>query len=114
MIKTCILSEEQYVCIVDHVENEVKVYDVINEQSIFNIFFNELDSAICLNGALGDIVNLLNYLSNENELLKTEIDYIQNSISEHIKHQKTELGQKALKEIIEDYNNWLLGHKEMG
>lgn len=49
----------------------------------------------------------------ENEQLKKELNYIQNSISEHIKHQKTELGQKALKEIIEDYNEWLLGHKEL-
>lgn len=52
-------------------------------------------------------------LEEENEQLKQELDYIQNSISEHIKHQKTELGQKALKEIIEDYNEWLLGHKEL-
>ena len=49
----------------------------------------------------------------ENENLKKQLDYIQNSINEHIKHQKTELGQKALQEIIEDYNEWLLGHKEM-
>lgn len=49
----------------------------------------------------------------ENEELKQQLDYIQNSISEHIKHQKTELGQKTLKEIIEDYNDWLLGHKEL-
>ena len=49
----------------------------------------------------------------ENEELKKQLNYIQNSISEHIKHQKTELGQKALKEIIEDYNEWLLGHKEL-
>ena len=47
-----------------------------------------------------------------NEQLKRELDYIQNSITEHIKHQKTELGQKALKEVIKDYNEWLLGHKE--
>ena len=52
-------------------------------------------------------------LVKENKLLKTELDYIQNSITEHIKHQKTELGQKALKEIIEDYNEWMLGHKEL-
>ena len=52
-------------------------------------------------------------LEKENEELKQELAYIQNSITEHIKHQKTELGQKALKEIIEDYNEWLLGHKEL-
>lgn len=48
----------------------------------------------------------------ENENLKKQLDYIQNSINEHIKHQKTELAAKALKEIIEDYNEWMLGHKE--
>ncbi len=52
-------------------------------------------------------------LTEENEQLKQQLNYIQNSINEHIKHQKTELGQKALKEIIEDYNEWLLGHKEL-
>ena len=49
----------------------------------------------------------------ENENLKKQLDYIQNSINEHIKHQKTELVAKALKEIIEDYNEWMLGHKEL-
>ena len=49
----------------------------------------------------------------ENENLKKQLDYIQNSINEHIKHQKTELAAKALKEIIEDYNEWMLGHKEL-
>lgn len=49
----------------------------------------------------------------ENENLKKQLDYIQNSINEHIKHQKTELGQKALRKIIEDYNEWMLGHKEI-
>ena len=52
-------------------------------------------------------------LKEENEQLKKQLDYIQNSINEHIKHQKTELGQKALQEIIEDYNEWLLGHKRL-
>ena len=54
-----------------------------------------------------------NGLADENEQLKQQLNYIQNSISEHIKHQKTELCQNALKEIIEDYNEWLLGHKEL-
>ena len=49
----------------------------------------------------------------QNQNLQKQLDYIQNSISEHIKHQKTELGQKALREIIEDYNEWLLGHKRL-
>ena len=52
-------------------------------------------------------------LKGENKQLKQQFKYIQNSISEHIKHQKTELGHKALQEIIKDYNEWLLGHKEL-
>lgn len=61
-----------------------------------------------------EVVDLLNALYNEKGQLQKELDYIQNSITEHIKHQKTELGQKALKEIIVDYNEWMLGHKELG
>ena len=49
----------------------------------------------------------------ENENLKKQLDYIQNLINEHIKHQKTELGQKSLREVIQDYNDWLLGHEEV-
>ena len=62
---------------------------------------------------LREVCNLLNELNNKNKQLKQQFNYIQNSISEHIKHQKTELGQKALQEIIEDYNEWLLGHKRL-
>ena len=50
------------------------------------------------------------FLTQKIEQLQKELEYIQNSITEHIKHQKTELGQKALKEIIADYNEWMLGH----
>lgn len=113
-------ENKRYVRVLDHSENEVKIFDETNQKSIFNIFFNELDSAIGLNGALEDTVDLLNYfyeenqiIKDENEKLKQQFNYIQNSISEHIKHQKTELGQKALQEIIEDYNEWLLGHKRL-
>lgn len=48
----------------------------------------------------------------QNQNLQKQLDYIQNSINNAIKHQKTELGQKALQEIIQDYNEWMLGHKE--
>lgn len=48
----------------------------------------------------------------QNQNLQEQLDYIQNSITNAIKHQKTELGQKALQEIIADYNEWILGHKE--
>ncbi|MBR3140526.1 MAG: hypothetical protein IKF11_06645 [Methanobrevibacter sp.] len=40
----------------------------------------------------------------QNLNLQKQLDYIQNSITNAIKHQKTELGQKALQEIIADYN----------
>ena len=57
---------------------------------------------------LVDLLNQLNdenefnklkilYLTRENKALKKELDFIQNSITESIKHQKTELAQKALK-----------------
>ena len=42
--------------------------------------------------------------------LQKQLDFIQNTISNAIKHQKTELEQKALKRVISDYNDWLLGH----
>ena len=42
--------------------------------------------------------------------LQQQLDFIQNNISNAIKHQKTELEQKALKRVISDYNDWLLGH----
>ena len=98
---------------------------------------NRLKGVICDNNKdmyITDVVNLLNGLSEENEQLKKDatiliysnqdyrqenenlkkqLDYIQNLINEHIKHQKTELGQKSLQEVIQDYNDWLLGHKEV-
>ena len=43
--------------------------------------------------------------------LQNQLDFIQNNISNAIQHKKTELEQKALKEIISDYNEFLLGHK---
>ena len=55
---------------------------------------------------------IINELHDKNKQIKKELDYIQNSITNAIKHQKTELGQKALQEIIQDYNEWMLGHKE--
>jgi len=66
---------------------------------------------VCWVDDFDEILKKFNELGNENEQLKQQLQYIQNSISKHIKHQKTELGQKALQKIIEDYNEWLLGHK---
>lgn len=90
---------------------------------------------ICREGQFktNGLVLLLNQLNDDNEQLKKdattliyanqdyrqqnlnlqkELDYIQNSITNAIKHQKTELGVKALQEIIADYNEWMIGHKE--
>lgn len=49
-------------------------------------------------------------LARENEELKERLDYIQSSITEAINHSKTGLEQKALKKVIEDYNEYMLGH----
>jgi hypothetical protein len=43
---------------------------------------------------------------------KKELDYLKDLISNSIENQKTEIGKKALRQIIEDYNEWILGHKE--
>lgn len=58
-----------------------------------------------------ETINLLNFQQNTIQSLEEQLDYIQTSISNAIKHQKTEIGQKALKEVIADYNEWMLGHK---
>jgi len=78
-----------------------------NENEQLKIRFNEERERALKFGRNIDTLTI------ENEQLKTQLNYIQNLITEHIEHQKTELGQKALKEIIEDYNEWLLGHKEL-
>ena len=52
-------------------------------------------------------------LEKENEQLKLQLDYIQLSITEAIQHSKTELEQDALKKVIENYNEYMLGHKEV-
>jgi hypothetical protein len=60
-------------------------------------------------------------LDKENDILiyynlwigaKKELDYLKDLISNSIENQKTEIGKKALRQIIEDYNEWILGHKE--
>jgi hypothetical protein len=53
-------ENKRYVRILDHSEKEVRIFDENNQKNIFNIFFMGLDSAICLNGALEDTVDLLN------------------------------------------------------
>ncbi len=73
-------ENKRFIRIVDHLEKEVRIYDTINEKKIFNIFFNELDSAICLNGALTDTVDLLNELHEENNALREIINDVLNSL----------------------------------
>lgn len=36
-----------------------------------------------------------------------EFNFIQNSIADKIINQKTEVGEKALREVLDDYNEWL-------
>lgn len=104
------------------------LYVPVDKMEVYNFssFESELDCIRVVN-ALNDLseeneqlkkdATILIYSNQdyrqENENLKKQLDYIQNSINEHIKHQKTELAAKALKEIIEDYNEWMLGHKEL-
>ena len=39
-----------------------------------------------------------------------QLDYIQNSITNALEHQKTKIGEKTLREVIKDYNTWIAGH----
>ena len=55
------MTEKRFTRIVDHTQKEVRIFDEIINKNVFNIFFTELDSAICLNGALTEVVDLLNY-----------------------------------------------------
>lgn len=80
-------EKKRFTRIVDHSCKEVRIFDEIVNKIVFNIFFNDLDSAICLNGALTEVVDLLNYYENtclhyekrmfelrkENEQLKKEL-----------------------------------------
>ena len=65
-------ENKRYVRILDYSEKEVRIFDEHNQKNIFNIFFEGVDSAICLNGALEDTVDLLNYFYEEKKNLKEE------------------------------------------
>lgn len=103
----------EVVDLLNRLVNEINTYDAGNQ--LLKRSFDECckeneklkHECNYLQNRLDDFINA----QKENEQLKQQLNYIQNSISEHIKHQKTELGQKSLKKIIEDYNEWLLGHK---
>ena len=44
--------------------------------------------------------------------LQEELNFLKDLILDAIENQKTEIGKKALRQVIEDYNEWMLGHKE--
>lgn len=65
-----------------------------------------------------DGINCLSEMDKETEALmyynlwlgtKEQLNYLQDLISDSIENQKTEIGKKALKQVIEDYNRWMLG-----
>lgn len=58
-----------------------------------------------------EVIDLLYDINAEREQLQKELNFIQSTISDEIKHQKTEIGKKALKKIIAKYNDYLLGHE---
>ena len=95
-------ENKRFIRIVDHLEKEVRIYDTINEKKIFNIFFNELDSAICLNGALTDTVDLLNDLSEENEKLKQRNDRQAKQL-DRLYHLIEEEDWRTLTDILDDF-----------
>ena len=110
------MTEKRYVSDVKNTEKEVRIFDLEAEKKIFNIFFNELDSAICLNGALTDTVDLLNELNNENTMLKEEIKDFQDllaskeevylkpiihQIEEAYETERTQIGKNCLKQLLE-------------
>ena len=92
--------------VIHDIETTNGVLDIIQELNILHYGIEECNRYMHRTDAE------IHGLKKENHMLKQQFNYIQNSISEHIKHQKTELGQKALQEIIADYNEWMLGHKE--
>ena len=87
--------------------------ELLYENEVVNRLNEQHETIQQLQGDCTTLVYSNQEYRQENENLKKQLDYIQNSINEHIKHQKTELAAKALKEIIEDYNEWMLGHKEL-
>lgn len=82
-------KENTIIAVIDTGTNTRKVCDLLNKQE-----------------------ERINELELENAKIYKELNYLQDSISNAIKHQKTELQQKTLQGIIEDYNEWMLGHKK--
>lgn len=90
---------------------------------------------------INDLVKLLNNLHDKNEKLlyenlelrqknplyyenlrlkqlleatQEEVDYLQVSIDEAINNQKTDIAKNALREVIRNYNMYMLGHRKDG
>ncbi len=55
--------------------------------------------------------NYIRRLEKQAIAIVEELNYIQNLIADKIKKQETKIGEKALREVIEDYDKWMLGEK---
>lgn len=85
----------------------------ITNKEVCALLKEQEEQITALKSILGN-TNMANArLKEQIKAISKELDYIQNSITDKIKHQKTKIGEKALKEVIEDYNKWILGHKEV-
>ena len=100
--RLCIHYNDRIVACVGYSETEAeKIVGLLNKQQSA---IEELIITIKLYET--DIIEK----DNKIKQLQQQLDFIQNNISNAINHQKTELEQKALKRVISDYNDWLLGH----
>ena len=96
-------EESRYVLHDSHMVGGYSVMDMENEMPL--ILFQSREQA----------EEFLNHLQQQEKQIKAgaeQLNYIQNSITNAIKNQKTKIGEKALRDVIEDYNEWMLGHKE--
>ena len=56
----------------------------------------------------------MNVLEDENKSLTFELNHLKEIIYDASNHQKTRPGQKALQDVIKEYNDYLLGHEKKG
>ena len=59
-----------------------------------------------------DLLKKIRELEQENEQLRIQLNYIQDAITTSMQHQKAEIGKRALQKVIEEYNEYMLGHKK--
>jgi len=108
-------ENKRYVRILDYSEKEVRIFDEHNQKNIFNIFFEGLDSAICLKGALEDTVDLLNYFYEEKKKLKEENEQLKQRINSrlHFYHELYDsTNDDIVKRVVEDLEDILKGDME--